>query len=116
MKIIYKNKKIANARYSDSLIARSRGLMFSKKLKNREALILKADKEGIKETSLHMLFVLFPIDAIWVNEKMKIVDIKRNIKPFSLFIKPREKARYVIEMNAKSTNNIKIGELIRFKN
>ena len=116
MKIIYKNKPIANARYYDSLVGRSRGLMFSRRLKNKEALILKANREGIRETTLHMLFVFFPIDVMWVNEKMRIVDIKRGIKPFSLFIKPKEKARYVVEMNANSTNNVKIGDLIRFKN
>ena len=111
MKIIHKNKVIAKGRFCETFLSRNKGLMFSKKLKKEEAIILVANKEGIMETTIHMLFVFFSIDAVWINKSMRVVDIRRNVKPFSLWIKPKEKARYLIEMGVNSTNYLKIGDL-----
>lgn len=78
-----------------SIWAKARGLMFSKK-KN---LIFVFDDE--KRRSLHMFFVFFPIDVLFLDKNKKIVEIKRDFKPFS-FYKPKNKSKYVIELTEKT--------------
>jgi len=69
-----------------------RGLMFSKK----------------KNAGIHMLFVFYPIQVIWLDYRFKIVDIKRML-PFISFHIPKQKAKYIVEFVSKQ-NNFKFGD------
>jgi len=42
------------------------------------------------------------------------VDIRRNVKPINLFVKPKVKAKYVLEMNSGGLKNLKIGSTLEF--
>jgi uncharacterized membrane protein (UPF0127 family) len=89
----------------DSIWSKASGLMFSKK-KN---LVFVFDQE--KRVGLHMLFVFFPIDVLFLDKNKRIIEIKRNFRPFS-FYTSKEKAKYVVELVEK--NNYKIGEKFIF--
>ena len=90
------NKVIAiSSRLADSMLSRSLGLMFSKP--KQAALVLKFEKE--ENISLHMAFVFYAIDVIFVNRRKEIVDIKENFKPFETYVSKR-KAKYAIELPA----------------
>ena len=54
---------------------------------------------------LHMLFVFFPVDALYLNDNMEIVEIK-HMKPFRLTYKAKHRTRYVIELTEKHTFNV----------
>ena len=58
----------------------------------------------------------FPIDIIWIDEKLQIVDIKIQVsqKSYPEIFRPAQKALYVIEVNAgfSELNNIKIGDKV----
>lgn len=69
------------------------GLMFSRN-KNK-ALVFKFKKEKI--ISLHMLFVFYPIDVLFLNKNKIVVGKKENFRPFA-FHKSKRKAMYVIEL------------------
>ena len=90
----------------NSVFGKARGLMFSRK-KN---LVFVFDKE--QRIGLHMLFVFFPIDVLFLDKDKRIVEIKKNFRPFS-FYKSREKAKYVVEI-AKGKKKYKIKEKIKF--
>ena len=60
-----------------------------------------------------MLFVFFPLDLVFLDVNKKIVDVKVG-KPFDLFIKPKEKASYVIEFNM-GENILKVGDRVEFR-
>jgi len=85
--------------------SKARGLMFSKK-KN---IIMVFNKE--KRIPLHMWFVFYPIDVLFLNKNKKIVEIKKNFRPFS-FYTSKNKAKYVVELTEK--HNFKIGNKIDF--
>ncbi len=99
------------AKICRSMLSKAIGLMFSKKSR---ALILVFDKE--KVISLHMLFVFFPIDVLFLNKSKKVVEIKEGFKPFR-FYTPKNKAKYVIELPNKTLKNTRtsIGDTISFK-
>jgi len=88
-----------------SLWSKARGLMFSRK-KN---LVFVFEEE--KRIGLHMFFVFFPIDVLFLDSKKKVVEIKRNFRPFS-FYTSKEKAKYVVELSEKY--NFKLGDKVNF--
>lgn len=105
--IISKKKKFCN-----NIFSKGFGLMFSRK--TDKSLVLDFNTEKI--ISLHMLFVFYPIDVIFLDEKKRVVEIKENFKPFR-FYTPKKKARYVIELPESSVKRSKtmVGDRISIK-
>ena len=97
--------------FLDDIFARFIGLMFSKK--ENKALIFKFGKEKI--ISLHMLFVFYPIDVLFLNKNKVVVGKKENFRPFT-FCKSRKKAMYAIELPDGILKKTKtgIGDKINF--
>jgi uncharacterized membrane protein (UPF0127 family) len=95
-KTIAKDYKVCRSFLSQAL-----GLMFSRK-KN---LLFMFNKE--KRISLHMLFVFFPIWAVYLNKNKQAVFIKK-LSPFISAFYPKQKAKYVLELPAKPA--VKIGD------
>ena len=77
----------------DGILSKFVGLMFSKK-QNR-GFIFRFNEEKI--ISLHMLFVFYPIDVLFLDKNKIAVEIKENFRPFA-FYKPKKKAMYVVEL------------------
>jgi hypothetical protein len=102
-------KTILAKRYKicKSLLSRGFGLMFSKK----RILVFVFDKEKI--SALHMFFVFFPIDALFLDANKIVVEIKENLKPFSLYM-PKKKAKYIIELPKTKKLDAKVGDRIDF--
>ncbi|MBI2661214.1 DUF192 domain-containing protein [Candidatus Woesearchaeota archaeon] len=82
-----------NVRFCNSILSKAIGLMFSRK--SGKSLIFPFKKERI--IPLHMLFVFYPIDVLFLNKNKKIVEMKENFRPFA-FYTPKCKASYIIEM------------------
>jgi uncharacterized membrane protein (UPF0127 family) len=49
---------------ADSVLARARGLMFRRSVPEDYALVFPFDR--VRRRGLHMVFVPFPIDAVWL--------------------------------------------------
>lgn len=93
MSIINKDKGSTIAQefeHCKNVFQQLRGLMFSK----RKCLLFELGKE--KRTPLHMFFVFFAIDVIYLDKTKKVVEMKRNLKPF-WFYYPEKKAKFIIE-------------------
>ncbi len=84
-----KKKIMLNSAFSKTI-----GLMFSKKIKDT-GYIFRFNKE--QNIPLHMFFVFYPIDVLWLNKDKEIIFLKENFKPFTT-INPKIKAKYVIEL------------------
>jgi uncharacterized protein len=95
--------KVDKVKYCDSNFSKALGLMF--RLKPVGALLVNS-KESILGTSIHMLFVFFPLNIYWLDSNFNIVDYKK-VKPFTLNHKPKKKAKYVLELpvNKKLNKN-----------
>ncbi|MEK6845498.1 MAG: DUF192 domain-containing protein [Nanoarchaeota archaeon] len=81
-------------RFCRSLLSQARGLMFRRK----QNLVMFFSEERI--ISLHNFFVFFPINVLIVDKEMKIVEIKRNFKPFR-FWSSEKKGKYVVELGIR---------------
>lgn len=60
-----------------------------------------------------MFFVFFPIDVIIADKNGKVIETKRNFRPFTIWAST-QKGKYVIELS-KLNNNIKLGDIIKLK-
>lgn len=96
--------------FCKNIFSQAKGLMFSLKPKN---LIFEFKKE--KLTPLHMWFVFYPIDVIYLNSEKVVTELKTNFKPFTFF-NPKKKAKYIIELDKGAINKSKteVGDVFSF--
>lgn len=98
------------AKICRSIFCKAFGLMFRFK-KPDFGLVFIFDKE--RRADLHMLFVFFPIDVLFLDKNKKVVDVKKNFKPFAYY-SPKAKAKYVVELGVGVMQKTKIGDKITF--
>lgn len=55
-----------------------------------------------------MMFVFFPIDVFWLDKKMKVIDFKLNVKPFTFGHSPKAAAKYILETRAGELKELKL--------
>jgi len=117
----YTNVKIGNAtvkaEIADTTLKQIKGLMFRKNLPKNEGMLFVFDQDGFH--GVWMMNMSFPIDIIWVDNEKKVVDVVKDAQPCRLLCptyRPKEKARYVLEVNANFTekHKVKIGSSLEF--
>ena len=89
---------------------RTKGLMFEDVKRFDYALVFDFEKESKLMSSLHMIFVFFPIDVLFLDKSRKVVD-KVTLEPFTPNYTPKKAAKYVIEMPKGKAKNAKIGNM-----
>ncbi len=101
----------SNAKICGSIFSKFVGLMFSRK--SGRALIFAFKKEN--KISLHMLFVFYSIDVLFLDKNKKVADIKENFRPFTLYTS-RIKSKYAVELPNRTIKKTKtkIGDRIGF--
>jgi uncharacterized protein len=108
------NKTIASKiKFCNSFLSKAKGLMFSKPIKDECIIML-----FIKETNvtIHMLFVFFPIDIIFLDKQKKIIQTKENARPFTTIVRSKNKVSYVVELPAFTISRTKtrVGDKLSF--
>jgi uncharacterized protein len=93
-----------------TILSKARGLMFTRR--HNLAVIFPFASEN--RVCLHMLFVFYPIDVIFLDCRGKIVDLKEHFKPFSLNYTSKKPAKTVIELPEGTIRGIglKSGDII----
>ncbi|MFH1256452.1 MAG: DUF192 domain-containing protein [Candidatus Diapherotrites archaeon] len=104
-KVLMEKVRIANDHWK-----RMQGLMFEKFENFNYALVFELERETVAGAAIHMLFVFFPIDVVYLDREKRVVDIALNLKPFSLGYSPKKAANYFIELPAGKGKEVKIGE------
>jgi hypothetical protein len=92
-----------------SLLCKGRGLMFTRRADY--ALVFAFDSEKRRERTLTMMFVFYPIDVLFLDSRMRVVDIKERFMPFTNYT-PKKPCRYVIELPQGLSRKTKIGDNI----
>jgi|TARA_B100001971_G_C18013204_1_gene443467 uncharacterized membrane protein (UPF0127 family) len=108
-----RNKTLVDkVKFCKNFLNQSIGLIFHKKLKSK-GLIFIYKKE--KKVPLHMIFVFFPIDILYLDKNKKVIEMKKNFRPFHAYT-PKKKANYILELPESSIErtNTKLGDKISF--
>lgn len=105
-KTLMKNVKFAKTNWQ-----RMKGLMFEDIRKFNYALVFEFPSESKIACSIHMIFVFFPIDILFLNKDKEVVD-KVILNPFTPNYTPKKASKYVIELPNGKSKGIKIGSKI----
>jgi hypothetical protein len=102
----------ADAKLCNSLLSRAKGMMFSQRSKDK-ALILSFPAE--QKIELHMFFVFFPIDVMFLNERKRVVELKKKFLPFTTYSSSK-KTKYAVELpqGTIEKTRTRIGDRIEF--
>ncbi|MBI2530471.1 MAG: DUF192 domain-containing protein [Candidatus Diapherotrites archaeon] len=103
---------IRKAKLAKTSAQRMRGLMFSRR--PDYALILCMPRESRLGAAIHMLFVFYPIDVLFLNSKKQVVDKALGLRPFALNYAPKRAAKYVVELPEGLGKKARIGDLLDF--
>ncbi|MBN1646143.1 DUF192 domain-containing protein [Candidatus Woesearchaeota archaeon] len=95
-----------------SIFRQAWGLMFSRP---RKEWGLVFDFRCMKHVDLHMLFVFYPIDVLFLDDKKVVVEIKEDFKPFRYYA-AKKKCRFVCELPTYSirSSGTHLGHKIKF--
>lgn len=75
------------------------GLMYRNSMEDHQAMLFIFERES--PLSFYMKNTQFPLDIIYLNEALQIVEVYRDAKPFDPTPLPsRKPAKYVLEVNA----------------
>ncbi len=92
---------------ADGFWSRGKGLLGRKSLQSNEALWITPGN------NIHTFFMKFSIDCVFVDRKMEIKNLAKNVDPFR-FVGPFWKSHSVIEMQAGfiESRKLKIGDYL----
>ncbi len=94
----------ATIEHADTFLKKAVGLMFRKSFDG--ALIF--DMGHSAYDGIHMLFVRFPIDVVFLDSDRTIIDIKTGLKPWTGSAFPRSSFRYAIELPAGTAEKVSL--------
>jgi uncharacterized protein len=105
---------LARAKWCAGFYDRFVGLMFRRTLPIDEGLIFVYGRESIVETSIHMLFVNFPIAVLWLDRDGVVID-KTLAKVWRPAYAPSRPAQYIVEASPDLLGRVEIGERLTFE-
>lgn len=114
---IYIGKTKVHVKVADNILSQMKGLSFQRHLKKNDGALLDFGSDTYP--GITTITMLFSMDIIWIDSNYRIVHIKRNAKPgrFWRIHMPKQKARYVLEVNSgfSDNNKIKVGQIVKIK-
>jgi uncharacterized protein len=84
----------SNAERATSFLARGRGLMMRQEFPDGSGMVIDPC------SSIHMFFMRFPIDVLYLDRDDKVVRVQEGIKPWRVGPLRTKGAKYVIELPA----------------
>jgi len=106
--------KLGDYEAADSHFKRARGIMFRRSL--GKPMLFVFPVKGTLSNAIHSFFCLVRFDAVFLDEKKQVVDVRERIMPFLPLIVPRKPAKYLIEAPAgwARKKKVAVGDTITF--
>lgn len=93
---------------ANTLVSRTKGLLGRSNLPNGQGLWIK------RCNSIHTFFMRFPIDAVFVDDKLHVVSIYQNLKPWRMtWVHLKASSVFELPAGTLKTTAVKVGD--RFK-
>ncbi|MBN2472876.1 MAG: DUF192 domain-containing protein [Anaerolineae bacterium] len=104
---------LTRLRWCASFWCKFRGLMFRAALPEDEGLLFVYSRPSKMDTTIHMLFMRFPIATIWLDAEGVVID-QVLAKPWRLAYAPQAPAQYFIEASPSLLDRVIIGDRLIF--
>jgi hypothetical protein len=92
-----------------SFAARSQGLLGRSGLKPDTGLLIDPC------SSIHMWFMRFPIDVVFLDSKNRVVGLRRNIKPWGMAWSWRGVKTIELPVGVIATTRTQVGDIVAFQ-
>lgn len=99
----------SDVRPAHGVVGRTRGLMFRASLRDGEGLDIRPCG------SIHMMFMRFPIDAVFYNREYRVTKVAQRVRPWIGVAMGGRGAHGVIELPAGSAGFVSPGDLLEFE-
>ncbi|MBI1973999.1 DUF192 domain-containing protein [Candidatus Micrarchaeota archaeon] len=106
MRITIGTKRIG-VELADNWAKRFRGLMFRRKC---APLLLSMPHASRANSTIHSFFVFFRFDAVFLDDKKRVINVVDGVRPFRVAVVPKRPARYVLELPAGMARGLGIRE------
>ncbi|HXH21448.1 MAG TPA: DUF192 domain-containing protein [Dehalococcoidia bacterium] len=95
---------------ADTAVRRVKGLLGRECLEDGQGLLFKSC------SSLHTLFMRFPIDIIFMDRQGKVLKVRKGVKPFKFVAAPL-RAYYALELptDAVARSDTRVGDRLVFE-
>ena len=96
MRVVNKSKKSMIAPECspyNTIWQHAKGLMFTMSMEKPLLFVFERERKW----GLHMLFVFYTIDVLFLDKRKKVVDLKEGFRPFA-FYTPKKPCLYIIEL------------------
>jgi uncharacterized protein len=87
---------------ADTPLKRMRGLLGRSGLREGEGMLFRP------AGSIHMMFMRFPIDALFCDRELVLVGVERDLKPWRTA--KRKGAKVVVELAAGAAEGLQVGD------
>lgn len=105
---------LTRVRWCSGFFCKLRGLMFRKALEPGEGLLMVEARASRSGTSIHMMFMNFPIATVWISDTWQVVDVV-HAEPWHLMYLPARPARYTLEATPAILERVSIGDELVFE-
>jgi len=110
VEVLREGQLLARAKLCDTFLSESLGYMFRRP---SGSFLFTLPWESRLFAAIHMFFVFFRLQAVWLDEEMRVVDVK-TAKPWRLYW-PRKAARYLIETPSAGELPVTVGERLEVR-
>ena len=93
-----------------SITSKLKGMMFLSRNKAKPLLFIFEKERNIP---IHMWFVFFPIDVLFLDDRMQVVEIKRGLRPWQSFTS-RKAWRVAVEIPSLRPYKARLGDRLTF--
>ena len=90
------------------LWSRTRGLMFRSQLESGAGIDIRPC------SSIHMMFMRFPIDAVFYDREGRVTRVARRLRPWVGLAFGGRGARGVVELPAHAADGVQVGDVLEF--
>jgi len=103
----------SDVEFAQNVLSQTKGLMFKKSIPDNYALVFVLAKSRV--VSIHMLFVRFSTDVLFLDENKRIVKTAQ-LRPWIGLTSSSEKIKYIIEIPAGGIekHGLDVGEYLSF--
>jgi uncharacterized membrane protein (UPF0127 family) len=97
-----------------SFFSKLKGLMFTKSSSLKKHSLIFQFKFSTPQ-SIHMFFVFYPIDVVFLDKNRKVVDIKKGLKPFGIYDSWKSSV-YVLELpeHTIKSSRTELGDFLKW--
>ncbi len=105
---------IRKVRLASTSWGKLKGLMFENGNNFDYALVFVLERESVAMATIHMMFVFFPIDVVYLNRERKVVDIVSGLRPFTPSCSPKNPSKFFVELPAGKSKGVSIGDVLEW--